>query len=214
LLAAPSLVSASVIYPTLPPGSEYQLIFLTSGGRDATSRNIADYNAFVTAQAELNPSFPDGVTWSAVASTAAVAARDNAANPPNVPVFNTAGMLLCSGTSSLYNSVLLLALPDYDENGALNPAAAWTGTQRDGTIGGGLGSGNDVTGTVVGFPDSLSEWLSGSVAAPDSDLSLYGLSSPITVPAPEPSTLALLVSGLVALAAILFGRFSNVRRRG
>jgi hypothetical protein len=211
LLAAPSLVFANVIYPTLPPGSEYQLIFVTTGGRNATSKNIADYNAFVTAQAALNSSFPAGVTWSAVASTAAVAARDNAVNPAGVPVYNTAGMLLCSGTSSLYNTLPLLALPDYDQNGALNPAAAWTGSEYDGTIAGGLGNGAaGAESTVVGFPDRLSNWLSGSVATPDNDLSLYGLSSPITVPAPEPSTLALLVPGLVALAAILFGRLSNV----
>jgi hypothetical protein len=197
-----------VIYPTLPPGSEYQLIFVTTGARDAMSKNIADYNAFVTAQAELNPSFPAGVTWSAVASTAAVAARDNAVNPPAVPVYNTAGMLLCTGTSSLYNTPLLLAAPDYDENGGLNQAAVWTGSGRDGTIGGGLGNGAaGVESTIVGFPETISDWLSGSVASPDNDLSLYGLSSPITVPAPEPSTLALLVPGLVALAAILFGRF-------
>jgi hypothetical protein len=207
VLAAPSLVSANVIYPTLPPGSEYQLIFVTSGARDAMSKNIADYNAFVTAQAALNPSLPAGVTWSAVASTAAVAARDNAVNPPGVPVYNTAGMLLCSGTSSLYNTSLLLALPDYDENGALNPAAVWTGSGYYGTIDGGLGNGvAGMESTVVGFPDSLSNWLSGSVATPDFDLGLYGLSSPITVPAPEPSTLALLVPGLVALAAIICAR--------
>jgi hypothetical protein len=208
LLTAPSLVSANVIYPTLPPGSEYQLIFVTSGARDAMSKNIADYNAFVTAQAALNPSLPAGVTWSAVASTAAVAARDNAVNPAGAPVYNTAGMLLCSGTSGLYNTPVLLALPDYDENGALNPAAVWTGSGYYGTIDGGLGNGvAGAESTIVGFSDSLSNWLYGSVATPDNDFSLYGLSSPITVPAPEPSSLALLVPGLVALAAILFGRF-------
>jgi hypothetical protein len=207
LLVAPSHVSASVIYPTLPPGSEYQLIFVTSGARDAMSKNIADYNAFVTAQAELNPSFPAGVTWSAVASTAAVAARDNAVNPPGVPVYNTAGMLLCSGTSGLYNTLPLLAAPNYDENGGLNQAAVWTGSAYDGTIDGGLGNGvAGAESTIVGFPETLSNWLFGSVATPDFGLSLYGLSSPITVPAPEPSTLALLVPGLVALAAIICAR--------
>ena len=55
---------AGVIPPIgLVPGSQYQLIFVTADTRDATSSNIADYNAFVSAEAALNPSLPSGVTW-------------------------------------------------------------------------------------------------------------------------------------------------------
>jgi hypothetical protein len=41
-------VMAVVIAPNLPPGSEYQLIFVTANGRDPLSSNIAEYNAFVS----------------------------------------------------------------------------------------------------------------------------------------------------------------------
>src|SRR5262245_5574605 len=70
--------------PGLNPGDTYQLIFVTAGSRDAQSPDIADYHAFVQAQAELNPSLTGtgmGVTYSAVASAyndANYGARDNA----------------------------------------------------------------------------------------------------------------------------------------
>ena len=47
-----SAQAAPIIVPTgLNPGDTYRLVFVTSTGRDGTSSNIADYNAFVTASA-------------------------------------------------------------------------------------------------------------------------------------------------------------------
>jgi len=46
----------SIILPSdLPPGAQYQLIFVTAGTRDATSANIDDYNGFVTAEGGTQP---------------------------------------------------------------------------------------------------------------------------------------------------------------
>ena len=42
---------AEVIPPNLPAGTKYQLIFVTNDLVQATSSNVADYNAFVTAEA-------------------------------------------------------------------------------------------------------------------------------------------------------------------
>ena len=186
LLPPPPRLSANVIYPTLPPGAEYQLLLVTSGGTDATSTSIADYNAFVTAQAALNPSLPAGVTWSAVASTALVDALNNAPNPPGVPVYNTAGILLCSGTYGLYGTIPLLAAPSYDENGSLLDTAVWTGSSYGGVAVEPLGGPSGSESVILGFSDNARTWLGATVADPGNFLSLYALSSPITVPVPEP----------------------------
>jgi hypothetical protein len=204
LLATPPHLCANVIYPNLPPGSEYQLLFVTSGVRDGTSTDIADYNAFVSAQAALNPSLPDGISWTAVASTAAKAARDNATNAPGIPVYNTAGMLLSNSASGLYATFPLLAAPAYDENGVLGNGAVWSGSMDDGTISR-YPLGNVIPGSEsVGVGNSNNtRWLFGPPLVASERLSLYALSSPITVPVPEPSTCALVGVAVVGVAAVL-----------
>jgi hypothetical protein len=49
-----TVASGEVVLPNLPAGSQYQLIFVTSGKRDATSTDINDYNMFVSQQAADN----------------------------------------------------------------------------------------------------------------------------------------------------------------
>jgi hypothetical protein len=214
LLATPPHLCANVVYPSLPPGSEYQLLFVTSGMRDATSANIADYNAFVTAQAAINPSLPSGITWTAVASTALVAARDNAPNPKGIPVYNTAGTLLCSSTSSLYSGFPLLAAPEYDENGMLRAASVWTGTSPIGTIDDPLGGPTGTASAGFGLSFDTGYWLGRTVSDPTPQLNHYALSSPITVPVPEPSTWALLGMGILGVAAVSGRRkFTHAIRR-
>ena len=58
-------------------GDPYHLIYVTSATTDATSTDIADYNAFVQADA-VAAGIGTGVTWSALGSTATVNAMDNA----------------------------------------------------------------------------------------------------------------------------------------
>ena len=71
--------AAPITVPTgLNPGEQYRLAFVTSTTRDATSSNIADYNAFVTATANAVPELAElGITWKAIGSTSAVDAQDN-----------------------------------------------------------------------------------------------------------------------------------------
>jgi hypothetical protein len=70
--------TVTTIPPGLSPGDQYHLIFLTSGTRDATSSNIADYDAFVTDQANLSPVLAAlGTTWRALGSTGTANAIDN-----------------------------------------------------------------------------------------------------------------------------------------
>ena len=56
----------------------YHLVLVTEGTRDATSSDIADYNAFVQAEAERDGAVTQnfGIDWFVIASTATVHARD------------------------------------------------------------------------------------------------------------------------------------------
>ena len=69
---------ADIITPAgLNPGDQFRIVFVTSEIRDATSSNIADYDAFVQTAANAggqdtyngNP-----VTWRVIGSTATVSA--------------------------------------------------------------------------------------------------------------------------------------------
>ncbi|MEM7204356.1 MAG: hypothetical protein AAF628_29120, partial [Planctomycetota bacterium] len=64
--------------PDLNPGDPYRLVFVTDSVRDATSTDIADYNAFVTTDANNVEDLRSmNTTWSAIASSEAVSALDN-----------------------------------------------------------------------------------------------------------------------------------------
>lgn len=75
LLAAFAALSAThlmadVIAPVgLPPGSPYQLIFVTADGIPGTSTTEAPYNTFVNSEAALSPTLPAS-SWHAMTSTA------------------------------------------------------------------------------------------------------------------------------------------------
>ncbi len=78
-LTAFSTLAAPITIPTgLNPGDQYRIAFVTSTIRDATSSNIADYNAFVTAAANKVSELAGlGTGWTAIGSTASIDARDN-----------------------------------------------------------------------------------------------------------------------------------------
>jgi hypothetical protein len=89
----PATLLADFVPPVgRPPGSQYQLIFVTQGTRDATSSNIADYNTFVNAEASLNPLLPQGIGWHVVAFTSAITAQTNAAPATREPSDSAAAL--------------------------------------------------------------------------------------------------------------------------
>ncbi len=54
-LAGGAQAGTVVTVPTdLNPGDQYRLVFVTNGTRDAQSTDIADYNTFVTTEANLS----------------------------------------------------------------------------------------------------------------------------------------------------------------
>jgi hypothetical protein len=244
-------VMADVLVPSgLAPGSQYQLIFVTSGTTNAESSDINYYNNFVQNAANaagIGTSL--GITWTAIASTDSVNALTNA--PSLGPVYDLAGNLITQ--SSLYSTfnTPLTNLPVIDEYGAnilsVNNNAGiaggvWTGTtavgtgatigyaEADGTLGvpnpypmyvgysvfGDLGANNVNQGGPIAWLTSQAypplDNPTGFIQAQPTELSLYGLSSVLTVPrgisTPEPTTFTLLASGFLTA-----GGFGLVRRR-
>jgi hypothetical protein len=133
---------ADVLVPSgLAPGSQYQLIFVTSGTTTATSNDINYYNNLVESAANAaGIGSSVGITWTAVASTDSVDAFTNA--PSVAPVYDLLGNLITP--SSLYSSYTtpLVNLPVIDEYGVNifsaqkndpYPGFVWTGTAADGT---------------------------------------------------------------------------------
>jgi hypothetical protein len=110
---APLAASAAPI--TVPsglnPGDQYRLAFVTSTTRDATSPNIADYNAFVTTAANSVPELAAlGTTWSAIASTVSVSARDNTGTnffiTAGVPIYTLADTILATDYLDLWDGTI------------------------------------------------------------------------------------------------------------
>lgn len=76
----------------LNPGDKFRFIFVTTGTRNATSTDIADYNTFVNTDAGGATYNGSAVTWKAIGSTTTVNARDNVGGfGTNVPVYLVTG---------------------------------------------------------------------------------------------------------------------------
>jgi hypothetical protein len=103
---------AAILLPSLAPGSQYRLLFLTSGTTNATSSDINTYNTFVnnTAQAStvLNAALtaagftPSAINWKALASTTTTNANVNTslqATDPAFPLYRVDGAPIISPTT-------------------------------------------------------------------------------------------------------------------
>jgi len=201
---------AGVVLPDLPAGSQYELIFVTADTTTAASSNIADYDAFVASEAApLNSLLPNGVTWNALASTA-TSPVPNAPEPAGIPVYNTQGQELVSGSPGLYTifPTQTAALPNYNQFGNAYSGDVWVGTNNNGSAYFPLGASPANIGVIGGAANFYPEgWLGYTQDSNLSDtLPLYGLSSVITVPTPEPATLTLLASALLVFGGTRLGR--------
>lgn len=201
---------ADIFVPAgLMPGDTYHLAFVTRDGIDATSTDIADYNAFVMAQAALNPSLTgttEGVIWNVIGSTATVAARDNAFVDAPVFLFNSSK--IADDFADIWDGSIdaTLTLTQFAANSFVSQH---TGTGPDGlqTTGRTLGSTPFV---MTGAPFTDLRWIFSTQGDPAAARPLYALSQKLTVPTavPEPATFVVLL-----FAASVIGLVGIHRRR-
>jgi len=103
---------AAILLPSLPTGSQYRLLFLTSGTTDATSSDINTYNTFVNNAAQsstaLNTALtaagftPSAINWKAIATTTTTDANVNASlqgTDPAFPLYRLDGVPIIDPTS-------------------------------------------------------------------------------------------------------------------
>lgn len=199
----------AVILPDVPAGTRYEILFVTLDTIAPTSTDINTYNSFASTQANLSPALASlGVQWHAVGTTPTADALFNA--PDNsIAVYNTQGIELATTTTGIYNGSLLSPV-QFNQFGSSETAAnVWTGTQPDGGnalgdwqlgYGGPVidGNANVATGSWIDN-GPFSEFF-----GPLPQFPVYALSSPV----PEPATIALVVSALLAIGAMRL-----VRRR-
>ena len=204
---------------SLGVGDTYRLAFVTSTTTDATSTDIATYNAFVDALGDT----VIASDWTAIASTAPVDARINTSTFPGTdpvsgaPIFNLNDTMIAATYATLWDSGIDAAL-DTDELGGTGIVGnVWTGTD-------GLGRELDFIGArglgaaSPGYGDSSAtgiDWVFTSTIGSNADSRrLYGISGLLTIPGPpaaipEPGTFVVLAIG----AAVVFGRRRRLRRR-
>lgn len=205
LLGATSAVAMPIVVPTaLNPGDQYRLAFVSSTTRNATSTDIADYNAHVTSAANaVAELLALGTTWYAIGSTATVDAINNTktdGSVPDVPIYLLNDVKLVDGNFDLWDGLLDFSL-NLVESGAaqLEDENVWTGTLA---VGGRaqfpLGSTFPTHGETSSRGDT---WVQVAPSPSHQPRHLYALSDILSVanaaPTTEPATLAILVVGAV-----------------
>ena len=197
------LAPAAPVFPALGPGEVYRLAFISSTTGDATSTDIADYNATVTALANAVPELAAlGADWFVIGSTATVDAIDNiGASSPGVGIYNLIGEKIADGTADLCDGSLQHQI-NADENADSGIVAfAWTGSSSVCTASSHpLGAAQVNLGFDVALDADWIDFLGGTSATNDEAYHLYAISSELTY-APEPGSMVLMALGLGLLAA-------------
>jgi hypothetical protein len=207
----------------LVPGDTFRIAFVTDSTTTATSTNIADYNAFVIADATAEAGGGSvtyngtALTFSAIASTPSESAFTNIGQT-GAPVYLTNGTEvaasdtasaggLWSGTSRIPQNLST----DLSGFPAVN-SQVWTGTNSDGSIFFEYGLGSSPFGSAYGLSNSdSSNWAVYGYAANSSLFPLYGISQSLTV-VPEPASIVLCLSaaGCAAVCAYVRRRRADI----
>ncbi len=197
-------IAEAAIYavpPGLTEGQQYRLVFLTSEKRDATSTDIADYNTFVNGVAKSESSLLKSIdtTWTAIASTSAVAAINNTNTPTSttgIPIYMIDGTKVADDYADLWDGSIDHNINATELDSYLSNCAVWTGTGTSGSQSGSGVMGNS-TAVYGGCNQTDVCWIiSGSL---DNTFSqrFFAMSGVLT--APEPATLSLFGLGGLAM---------------
>jgi hypothetical protein len=205
--AANIVVGNSLIPTGLGVDDTFQLVFVSSTTRDATSNDVADYDTHVQNAANAATTFDlSGYTWEAIASTndPLVHARNHVSVTADVYLVN--GTKVSSASNFLTDSFGGLdAAINIDENGTVLNSDVWTGSNFEGyRNNNGLGTlGGNPIGVDAGFgrSDVTGQQWAGEAGLQDQDnlLPFYAVSEVLTVIVPEPATMSLLAIGGIAL---------------
>lgn len=198
----------------LTVGDTFRFLFVTNATTQATSTDIATYNAFV--QGEAAGATYNGVTvnWKAIGSTPTVHARDNVGGfGTSVRVYLPDGTLFANDmtttTGGLW-SAAVLAAPNQLIGGTTSTGNTWTGSNPSGLatslpLGAAAGS-----STWADRSFSNNAWIMINPFASTNFYGMYGLSEALTVTAPVPE---IDPAGMGAVLALVTGAFGLLERR-
>ena len=201
--------AAIVTKPTnLVDGDQYRLVFVTSGTRNALSANIADYNSFVTQQANLSPELAAlNTTWKVIGSTTTVNARDNTGTNPTltggVPFYRLDGGLVAANNTELWSSNIRIPL-NITQTGLVFGNEIMTGTFADGTTVSqrALGNAGGIVQAGLGREIDL-RWISYNQFNTFQQWPFYAMSDVLTVSSavPEPNSMFMVGLGMFMWSA-------------
>ena len=189
----------------LSAGDKYRLVFVTSGTRDATSSNIADYNTFVTNAANAVPELAAlGTQWFVIGSTPLVNVRDNTGTslPGGLPIFLLNDTKLVDDYSDLWDNNIDVPLNRTEMDTEIS-GRVFSGSDGFGATDG-LALGNTTLGRVTyGLSNSANgqDWIRTQNEASDIPLHFYAISGELTA-VPVPAAVWLFGSGLLGMIGI------------
>mgnify|MGYP001194902837 CR=1 FL=1 len=212
VIATPVAADPIVVPTSLNPGDQYRLAFVTSTTGVATSTDIADYNSFVTAAANLEPLLVAlGTSWNVIGGTLTVSARTNTATDPTppgdtgVPIYLVNDTKLVDHYDDLWDGNIDIPF-NINENADAVTSFVFTGSSWPGTIAvhRPLGfNGSEGTSWIGQTSFPTIKWMIGGTESDTTRaLPFYAISGVLIVP--EPGSLVLTSIGAVGL--IGFGR--------
>jgi hypothetical protein len=206
---ASTITSDDALVPGgLVVGDKFQLVFVSSTTRDATSNDVADYDTHVQNAANAaGIGNTAGYTWEAIASTDTPLVHTKNHVSVTADVYRVDGIKVAdAGDFWKDPGTGIHAAPmNINENGAVLNSDVWTGSNWEGfRNNNGLGTlGGNPIGVDAGFgrSDVTGQQWAGEVGLQDQDnlLPFYAVSEVLTVIVPEPATMSLLALGGLAL---------------
>jgi hypothetical protein len=191
-------------------------VFVTDSTTNATSDDITYYNSIVQNEADAILELASlNLTWTAIASTPTVDARDNTGTNPitssGVPIYTLQGLIIADDNSDLWDHSIQNGINISPTGADLTGVRPWSGSARNG-----ISIPTDSLGyplnddTVVGEAGQTNAgWIHRGLSNQTFLRPLFGISTPITVQAPtvpEPGAITLMTIGLVGLGGYSYRR--------